>query len=145
MVGAIVNNELTTAEDWLYKIEREWSAANLYYGHGENNAQQEAYQSVCFVCGLPGDASQTELSVEVSRAQAVQLQNLMHQRIETRQPLAYLTNQGWFMCQPFYVDQRVLVPRSPFAEWLARGFSPGCRLIQLKIFVKSELVVVALL
>ena len=98
----------------------QFEAADLYYGHGTDNAWDEAVQLVLHVMQLPVDSDKNVVSQPVTTEQQLSIQTLTQRRIETRKPLAYLTHQAWFMGLPFYVDERVLVPRSPFAEWIAQ-------------------------
>ena len=102
----------------------QFEAADLYYGHGTDNAWDEAVQLVLHVMQLPVDSDKNVVSQPVTTEQQLSIQTLTQRRIETRKPLAYLTHQAWFMGLPFYVDERVLVPRSPFAEWIAQQCQP---------------------
>jgi ribosomal protein L3 glutamine methyltransferase len=113
-----------TIGDWINQANARFEAANLTYGHGTDNAWDEAVQAVLFALGLPVDSDQGVLQQPVSSADGRKIAKLIDDRINTRKPLPYLTHCAWFMGMPFYVDERVLIPRSPFAEWIERAFSP---------------------
>jgi ribosomal protein L3 glutamine methyltransferase len=97
------------------------SAAGVAFGHGTTNAFDEAAWLVLWQLQLPLE----DLDVVASQAVAPELaqaaQDLITQRIDTRKPAAYLTRQAWLQGIPFYVDERVIVPRSFIAEVLADG------------------------
>jgi len=116
--------QLKTIQDWLTWAESRFIEAEVSFGHGTDNAWDEAVALVLTVLGLPLNSGQSILSDVVSEEQGQRIHSLVEERIEKRVPLSYLTHQGWFMGLPFYVDQRVLVPRSPFGEWIANAFSP---------------------
>jgi len=96
-------------------------AAGLAFGHGTTNAWDEAAWLVLWQLGRPLDTLD-ELSAEaVAPPQQAEVQALVAQRIATRQPAAYLTGEAWLQGVPFFVDDRVIVPRSLIAEPLADG------------------------
>ena len=100
-------------------------AAQVGYGHGTTNAQDEAAWLVLWQLGLPLDApldgedsvSNQPVAEEIRR----QLATLFEARIQTRKPAAYLTREAWLQGIPFYVDERAIVPRSFIAELLVDG------------------------
>lgn len=98
--------------------------ANVYFGHGTDNAWDEAVQMVMFALELPYNSGADVLTRELTHHERDRVLDCLKQRIEQRKPLPYITHQAWFMQLPFYVDERVLIPRSPFAEWIERRFSP---------------------
>jgi len=98
--------------------------ANVCHGHGIDNAWDEAVAIVFHVMGLAFDSDQSVLEYPVDQWQQQKIKALLKKRIEQHVPTAYLTQQAWFMGLPFYVDERVLIPRSPFAEWLDKRFEP---------------------
>jgi len=95
----------------------------LYYGHGTSSAAQEARWLVLGSLGWDWESGDEALSTEVSAEQQQQIQALLEQRISTRKPAAYLLGECWFAGLPFYVDERTIVPRSPFAEIVQDRFS----------------------
>ena len=95
------------------------AAAPLCYGHGTDNPRDEAAWLVLRGLGLPFG---TDLSREAGRADAARIDGLAARRIDERMPLAYLLREAWLAGQPFYVDQRVIVPRSHIAELLREPF-----------------------
>ncbi len=99
-------------------------ATSLYYGHGTDSAWDEAVQMVLFVAGFPPDSGEEVLSQVLTEVQSKNLEFLLHERIKKHLPLPYLTHEAWFAGLKFYVDQRVIIPRSPFAEWIENRFSP---------------------
>ena len=117
-----------TAMAWLAWVEQQFESAELYYGHGQENSHDEAVQLLFFICGMTDD---TVWDHVLSEQQVEDLQALVSKRIKSRQPLAYLTQQAWFMGLPFYVDERVLIPRSPLAEWIDYRFSPWIEAAQV--------------
>ena len=118
------HHTLQTIDQLLHWTFDQFESADLYYGHGTDNAWDEAVQLVLFVMQLPVDSDKTVVSQPTTAEQQLRVQTLAKQRIATRKPLAYLIQQAWFMGLPFYVDERVIVPRSPFAEWIAQQCQP---------------------
>ena len=91
------------------------------FGHGTQTAFDEAAWLVMWRLGLPLDDLDGVAERVVSAEQASQVSALVEERIRTRQPAAYLTREAWLQGVPFYVDERVIIPRSFIAELLADG------------------------
>ena len=106
------------------RVQRRMMRARVYFGHGTENARDEAAALVYFVMRLPHDAPPGVLKRSVTAAQAARVDALLERRIAERVPLPYLTHEAWFAGLRFYVDERVLIPRSPFAELLEQRFTP---------------------
>ena len=101
-------------------------AAGVCFGHGTTNAHDEAAWLVLWRLGLPldtplGDAPDSKQNRPVTQAELAQAATLFEQRIATRKPAAYLTQEAWLQGVPFYVDERSIVPRSLIAELIADG------------------------
>ncbi len=119
-----LSNELITIADWIRYCASSFERAGVFFGHGTENAWDEAVQLVLQVLSLPLDAHSAVLNCRVVHAERECLADALRQRVQERKPLPYITQQAWCMGLPFYVDERVLIPRSPFAEWIAKQFSP---------------------
>ena len=99
--------------------------AGVSFGHGTGNAFDEAAWLVLWSLGLPLDALEAKAQKELAPDEQAKAEALITQRIETRQPAAYLTHEAWLQNVAFYVDERVIVPRSFIAELLADGEGAG--------------------
>lgn len=99
-------------------------AVQLHYGHGTDNADDEAAWALCHVLQLPWDALEADANATVAPAQVADFSQLVNQRISTRQPLAYLIGEAWFAGLRFVSDARALVPRSSIAELIVDEFQP---------------------
>ena len=99
--------------------------AGVSFGHGTSNAFDESAWLVLWALGLPLDALEAKAKSELVPEEQAKAEALVTQRIETRQPAAYLTNEAWLQNVPFYVDERCIVPRSFIAELLADGEDSG--------------------
>ncbi len=98
--------------------------AGVFFGHGTGNARDEAAALVFHVMGLDHADARRAYQLGVPATQRAQIEELLALRISTRRPLPYLTGEAWFAGLPFHVDERVLIPRSPFAELIASRFEP---------------------
>ncbi len=98
--------------------------AGLVFAHGTDNALDEAACLVMQALHIGYDQPDAVLDEEITEADRLQVVQLLEQRIKRRKPAAYLLHQAWFANLPFYVDERVLVPRSPIAELIEAQFSP---------------------
>lgn len=96
-------------------------AAGVAFGHGTTNAFDEAAWLVLWRLGLPLDALETVADHVPAAADTAAVQALVDERIASRRPAAYLTGEAWLQGVPFFVDERVIVPRSLIAEPLADG------------------------
>jgi ribosomal protein L3 glutamine methyltransferase len=105
-------------------VQRRLARAHVFFGHGTDNARDEAAALVFHVMRLSHAAGPAALRKRPSAKQRARVESLLAQRIEQRVPLAYLTHEAWFAGLRFYVDERVLIPRSPFAELIEHRFAP---------------------
>ena len=109
----------------------DWCAGRLqrggvFCGHGTSGYRDEAASLVYHVAGL-NHADEHAYARLVDSHQSERIQALLRRRIEARIPLAYLLHEAWFAGLRFFVDERVLVPRSPFAELIQAKFEPWIR------------------
>jgi len=95
--------------------------AGVSFGQGTLNAEDEAAWLVLWALNLPLDTDTSTLNSPVSEAESETVLSLLRKRIESRQPLAYLTGEAWLQGVSFHVDERCLIPRSLIAEVIAHG------------------------
>lgn len=116
--------ELRTIGDMLRWSVSRFNDANIYYGHGTDNAWDEAIALVFHALHLPEEIGQKVVNSNLTSSEKHKIVELILRRIRERLPVPYLTNKAMFAGLEFYVDERVLVPRSPIAEMIANRFSP---------------------
>jgi ribosomal protein L3 glutamine methyltransferase len=115
---------LHTALDYLRYGVSCFERAQLHFGHGTDNAVDEARLLVCHALDLPLDAPDVLFNSRLLETEKARVLALITRRVEERCPAAYLTGEAWFAGLPFAVDERVIVPRSPIAELIETGFAP---------------------
>jgi len=113
-----------TVEQVIEMIAQQFVQSDLYYGHGTDNALDEAAWAVHHVLQLDYSGPIEQYQQAVATEKYGIIKDLANHRISSRKPMAYLTNTMWFAGIDFYVDERVLVPRSPFAELITNNFGP---------------------
>jgi ribosomal protein L3 glutamine methyltransferase len=113
-----------TVADYIGWTERRFAGAGLYFGHGTDNPLDEAAWLVGSALKLTPHELEEHLEDEPTPPQQDTIRALVDSRIRTRQPLAYLLKEAWFAGLKFYVDERVIVPRSLTAEFIAEQFQP---------------------
>ncbi|AEW44745.1 N5-glutamine S-adenosyl-L-methionine-dependent methyltransferase [Serratia symbiotica str. 'Cinara cedri'] len=115
-------NGLYTIQDMLRLAVSRFNATNIYYGHGNDNSWDEALQLVLSSLFLPLDIPKNMYTSRLNRSERYCIMERIMRRINERIPVAYLTNKSWFCGIEFYVDQRVLIPRSPIGELINNRF-----------------------
>ena len=116
--------DLHSIRDFIRFGASQFRAAGLRFGHGTDNALDEAAWLVLHTLSLPLDLPEEWWNSRLTPAERGRVEAVLRLRVSTRKPAAYITREAWFMGLPFYVDERVLVPRSPIAELIAAEFSP---------------------
>ena len=119
-------NQTHTIGSMLEYGEQLFAQSDIYFGHGTDNPWDEAVYLLSAVLDLPPDADRSLLSQPLSAAEQSQIDALFQRRINERVPAPYITQQAWFCSLQFYVDERVIVPRSPIAELIFNQFQPWC-------------------
>ncbi len=131
-----IQDDLVTVRDWLRYAVSRFSAAGLVYGHGTATALDEAAYLILHTLHLPIDQLDPWLDARLLASERAAVDEIIDRRIATRKPAPYLTHQAWIGGYSFYVDERVIVPRSYVGELLCRqkeapegewhlGFDPG--------------------
>ena len=117
-------DDLMTIRDFLRFASTQFARSEIYYGHGTDNVWDEAVQLVMRSLALPLENNAIFLDARLTRDEKALLIDRIQRRVESREPVAYLLGEAWFMGLPFNVDTRVLVPRSPIGELIQSGLQP---------------------
>lgn len=117
-------NELLSVRDLVRWGASRFVEAGLSFGHGTDNALDEAFHLVLHALHLPFDLPALYLEARVTASERERVLALLGERIRTRRPAAYLIGEIQFCGLPFHVDERVLIPRSPIAELIEKRFQP---------------------
>ena len=120
---AQICQQLHTVRDFIRFATTQFNEAELYFGHGTDNAWDEASNLILFALSLPSALTESVLECRLIDDEKELILDLIERRIVEGKPVAYLTHQANFANLPFYVDERVLVPRSPIAELIEGQFS----------------------
>ena len=121
-----------TVEALIIELTQQLAEAGLFYGHGSDNPADEAAELVFFAAALKHEQAPACYSDQLDDVVIGKARALVQRRIGERLPAAYLTQRMWFAGHEFYVDQRVLVPRSPIAELIQAQFQPWLNPLQVK-------------
>ncbi|MCB1790006.1 MAG: 50S ribosomal protein L3 N(5)-glutamine methyltransferase [Gammaproteobacteria bacterium] len=116
--------ELKSMRDWVRWGASRLNEAGVFFGHGTDNALDEALALILHAVHLNHDLPVEYLDARVTAAEAEAIHALLRERVERRVPAAYLIGEARFAGLDFYVDENVLIPRSPIAELIAEGFAP---------------------
>jgi ribosomal protein L3 glutamine methyltransferase len=116
--------ELLTLRDLLRFAVSRFNEAELFFGHGSDNAWDEAAYLLLHTLHLPLDRLEPFLDARLTEAERNTVLHLIERRVKTRVPAAYLTHEAWLGEHRFYVDERVIVPRSFIAELLEEQLTP---------------------
>lgn len=116
--------ELFTIRDWLRFTVSQFEESGIFFGHGADNSYDEAVWLILSALHLPHDTLDNFLDAVITESERKHLAHLIEQRITKRTPTAYLVREAWLRGYKFYVDERVIVPRSFIAELLEDGLQP---------------------
>lgn len=115
---------LRTVRDFIRWGASEFNRAGLVFGHGTDNALDDAFHLVLWQLNLPFDLPAVYLETSLTDTERDAVIGLLRQRVNSRKPTPYLTGEAWFMGLPFDIDERALIPRSPIGELIAKHFEP---------------------
>lgn len=115
---------LLTVRDLIRYAVSQFNQAKLFFGHGSDNAWDEAVYLVLFALHLPPDQLDPFMDARILPDERERALDLIDRRCDLRVPAAYLTKESWLQGYRFHVDERVIVPRSPMAELLMTQLSP---------------------
>ncbi|MGH8320667.1 MAG: 50S ribosomal protein L3 N(5)-glutamine methyltransferase [Gammaproteobacteria bacterium] len=119
-----ISARLHTLADFIRWGASAFNRAQLHFGHGTSNAVDEALNLALHGVQLDHDIPDWLLQTRLTDAEKRTVYDLLRRRVEERKPYAYITNHARFAGLDFFVDERVLVPRSPIAELIEKGFEP---------------------
>ncbi|MBA3695392.1 MAG: 50S ribosomal protein L3 N(5)-glutamine methyltransferase [Methylotenera sp.] len=119
-----ITEELITIRDWLRYAVSQFEASDIFFGHGTDNAYDEAVWLILSALHLPHDTLNNFLDARLTTAERNKVAAFIDQRITLHKPTAYLVKEAWLQGFKFYVDERVIVPRSFIAELLSEDLSP---------------------
>lgn len=122
--NTLIKQQLFTVADFVRYGASQFNQAELFFGHGTNNAWHEAIVLVMFALALPDEMYDDAKQCRLTDEEKDDVLAIFTARIEQGVPAAYITNFAKFAGLPFYVDERVLVPRSPIGEYIEQRFSP---------------------
>ena len=117
-------HNLYTVRDWLRFAVSRFNQAELFFGHGSSNAYDEAAYLILHTLHLPPDRLDPFLDARLTDMERAEVLNIIQQRVEQRVPAAYLTHEAFLGDFSFYVDERVIIPRSFIAELLLEQLAP---------------------
>jgi ribosomal protein L3 glutamine methyltransferase len=119
--------ELATIRDYVRWGMSRFNEAELFYGHGTDNSQDEAAYLVLHTLNLPAQIHESFFDTRLTESERKEVVSILMRRVDERIPSPYLTHEAWFAGMPFYVDERVLIPRSPIAELIEAQFQPWAK------------------
>ncbi len=118
------HSELKTIRDYGRYAASRFNEAGLFYGHGTDNAWDDAMALILHTLHLPHNINPAILDANLLADEQAKIQSLIDKRVNERIPVPYLTKEAWLAGISFYVDERVLIPRSPIAELIENHFEP---------------------
>jgi ribosomal protein L3 glutamine methyltransferase len=131
MPPANVPTDPHSVRDFVLWAEQRFQQARLYFGHGTDNARDEAAWLVASTMAIPFAELDARAEYRLTSAEADSIRSRVEARVTTRKPLAYLLQEAWFAGLKFYVDERVIVPRSLIGDFLPERFQPWVRPAQV--------------
>ncbi len=127
-----ITDELYTLGDFIRWGASQFNKAQLSFGHGTDNAIDEAVVLISYRLNLQREIPDILWHTRLTYAERQEVFDLLNQRVQQRIPVPYLINQAWFANLAFYVNQDVLIPRSPIAELIEQQFRPWVEADQVK-------------
>ena len=122
--AAAASTELSSIQDFIRWGASRFNEAGLHFGHGTDNALDEAAWLVLYALSMPADLPEAYYRSRLTSIEKEAVMRLLDERIQSRKPAAYLTGEAWFCGLSFKINESVLVPRSPIAELIQDSFSP---------------------